>query len=69
MSRKLTKVKNDKKLTNSEPSKDDVYRSIRFKSDIKTLIVRTEVGYDLVFEINPQIRVNPYKGTEKSAPL
>ena len=75
MSRKLTKIKNDNKFRNSEskipqePSKDDVYRSIRFKSDIKTLVVRTEVGYDLVFEINPQIRVNPYRGTEKGTPL
>lgn len=47
---------------------DDVYRSIRFKSDIKTLVVRTEIGYDLIFELQPQIRVNPYDGTDKGTP-
>ena len=47
---------------------DDIYRSIRFKADIKTLVVRTEIGYDLVFELQPQIRVNPYSGTEKGTP-
>jgi len=47
---------------------DDVYRSIRYKADVKTLIVRTEIGYDLVFELQPQIRVNPYEATDKGTP-
>ena len=45
-----------------------MYRSVRYKADIKTLVVRTEIGYDLVFELQPQIRVNPYEATEKGTP-
>jgi hypothetical protein len=47
---------------------NDVYRSIRYKSDIKTLVVRTEVGYDMVFELTPQIRVNPYEVSDNGTP-
>jgi len=47
---------------------NEVYRSIRYKSDIKTLVVRTEVGYDMVFELNPQIRVNPYEVSDNGTP-
>jgi len=61
------KIKSTITKNESDP-KNDVYRSIRFKSDIKTLIVRTEVGYDMVFEINPQIRVNPYETAENGTP-
>jgi hypothetical protein len=45
-----------------------VFRSIRYKADVKTLIVRTEIGYDLVFDLVPQVRVNPYEATEKGTP-
>ena len=47
---------------------NDVYRSIRFKSDVKTLVVRTELGYDMIFEINPQVRVNPYESADNGSP-
>jgi hypothetical protein len=51
------------------PEKDNgIYRSIRFKADIKTLVVRTEIGYDLIFDLQPQIRVNPYEETDKGTP-
>jgi hypothetical protein len=70
---KKTKLKNDNKYVNSAsqipPENDNsVYRSIRFKADVKTLVVRTEIGYDLIFELQPQIRVNPYEATEKGTP-
>jgi hypothetical protein len=71
--RKKTNANETNKYVNSAakmpPQKnDDIYRSIRFKADVKTLVVRTEIGYDLVFELQPQIRVNPYDGTEKGTP-
>jgi len=47
---------------------EDTYRSIRYKADVKTLVVRTEIGYDLVFDLLPQIRVNPYEGTDQGTP-
>lgn len=50
-----------------EPN-NEVYRSIRFKSDVNTMVVRTEIGYDLVFELVPQIRVSPYEKTEQGTP-
>jgi hypothetical protein len=70
----MAKSRNTKKSKQTTASQkppgpnDDVYRSIRFKSDIKTLVVRTELGYDMVFELNPQIRVNPYEGSENGTP-
>ena len=72
----MAKSKNTKKIKQKQVNapqqppgpNNDVYRSIRFKSDIKTLVVRTELGYDMVFELNPQIRVNPYEGSENGTP-
>jgi hypothetical protein len=72
----MAKSKNTKKVKQKQANapqvpagpNNDVYRSIRFKSDIKTLVVRTELGYDMVFELNPQIRVNPYEGSENGTP-
>jgi hypothetical protein len=48
--------------------KDKVFRSVRFKSDAKQLVVRTEIGYDLIFELTPQVRVNPYEATKEGNP-
>lgn len=44
------------------------YRSVRYKADVKTLVVRTEIGYDLIFDLLPQIRVNPYETTDQGTP-
>ena len=67
-SKTVKKVKGKIKSSLPEGPNNDVYRSIRFKSDIKTLVVRTEVGYDMIFDINPQIRVNPYESSENGTP-
>lgn len=72
----MTKVKKpteDNKYVNSaakipQAQNNKIFRSVRFKADIKTLIVRTEIGYDLVFELQPQIRVNPYEGSAQGTP-
>ena len=70
-SKNVKKIKQKQATAPQQPAgpNDDVYRSIRFKSDIKTLVVRTELGYDMVFELNPQIRVNPYEGSEYGTPI
>ena len=47
---------------------NEVYRSIRYKADMQTMIVRTEIGYDLVFELQPQVRVSPYEQTKEGTP-
>ena len=66
---KKNKKGKEEPVTKPPPQKNNkLFRNIRFKSDIKTLIVRTEVGYDLVFELQPQIRVNPYEPNEKGTP-
>jgi|TARA_R110000851_G_C12975626_1_gene555803 hypothetical protein len=67
-SKTVKKIKGKPKSRSPEGPNNDVYRSIRFKSDVKTLIVRTEVGYDMIFDINPQIRVNPYDESENGTP-
>lgn len=62
-------LRNDESVERVPQGKNNkIFRNIRYKSDVKTLIVRTEVGYDLVFELQPQIRVNPYEATEKGTP-
>lgn len=63
-------LRKDESVTKTQPAVPNkkIFRSIRFKSDIKTLVVRTEIGYDLVFELHPQIRVAPYESTEKGTP-
>lgn len=47
---------------------NEIYRSIRYKSDVQQLVVRTEIGYDLVFELQPQVRVSPYEETKERTP-
>ena len=69
----MPKNKKGKKAKDEQPKppptpNKKIFRNIRFKSDIKTLVVRTEIGYDLVFELQPQIRVNPYDAGEKGTP-
>ena len=78
----MAKSKNVKKIKNpikdkeapanpnmpAQAKPEDTYRSIRYKADVKTLVVRTEIGYDLVFDLIPQVRVNPYEGTEQGTP-
>jgi len=69
-SKTVKKVKGGKipKSKLPEGPNNDVYRSIRFKSDIKTLVVRTEIGYDMVFDITPQVRVDPYESSDNGTP-
>ena len=49
-------------------AKKKVFRSVRFKADTETLIIRTEIGYDLIFKLDPQIRVNPYEPGKNGTP-
>ena len=66
-SKTVKKTKKPETLTTKDET-NEVYRSIRFKSDVKTIVVRTELGYDMVFDINPQIRVNPYNAADNGSP-
>lgn len=68
MANKKTKVVEPTSNVPKVADKDKVFRNIRYKADVKTLVVRTEIGYDLVFELNPQIRINPYSLSEKGTP-
>jgi len=70
---KKTKKGQSNKYTNSASQippeqNNEIYRSIRYKADVQQLVVRTEIGYDLVFELQPQIRVSPYEETEQRTP-
>lgn len=62
-----SKLPADYKLP-SPQANTEVYRSVRYKSDVQQFVVRTEIGYDLVFELQPQIRVSPYESTEQGTP-
>jgi|APSaa5957512535_1039671.scaffolds.fasta_scaffold09540_3 hypothetical protein len=74
---KAPNKKTDNKKTNQyvnsasqmPPEKtNEIYRSVRYKADVKTMVVRTEIGYDLVFDLEPQIRVSPYSQTKEGTP-
>jgi hypothetical protein len=70
---KKTKKSQSNQYTNSAnqippEANNEIYRSIRYKADVQQLVVRTEIGYDLVFELQPQIRVSPYEETKERTP-
>ena len=68
MVKKKTKIVKPTSDVPKIADRDKVFRNIRYKADVKTLVVRTEIGYDLVFELNPQIRINPYSFSDKGTP-
>jgi len=67
-SKTTKKVQGKTKSNVPEGPNNDVYRSIRYKADVKTLVVRTEIGYDMVFDITPQVRVDPYESSDNGTP-